>query len=256
MAAKLTSLAQLKESLVKANRKIAEILGAVSDAISEVNDAKLDTAGGKMTGYIDWGNIGRGCSWTCCNGDIYNLRAWSEDNVFQLTRQNSDTGLEEYGVITIFGNGSITLQSKSFLEAITLGGNGYLAMYKEGDIYITTSSVSPASIYGGTWEQIAQDRVLMGVNSSHLAGTTAEAGLPNITGTVYEFGNRSGPNNVTGAFSKVDTMERIPTVGEILSGYASTSVWDMDASRSSSVYGKSTTVQPAAYYVYIWRRVA
>lgn len=42
MAAKLISLAQLKESLVKANRKIAEILGAVSDAISEVNDAKAD----------------------------------------------------------------------------------------------------------------------------------------------------------------------------------------------------------------------
>jgi len=29
-----------------------------------------------------------------------------------------------------------------------------------------------------------------------------------------------------------------------------------DASRSNSIYGRSSTVQPAAYYVHIWRRVA
>ena len=29
-----------------------------------------------------------------------------------------------------------------------------------------------------------------------------------------------------------------------------------DASRSNSIYGRSNTVQPAAYYVHIWRRVA
>ena len=28
-----------------------------------------------------------------------------------------------------------------------------------------------------------------------------------------------------------------------------------DASRSSSLYGKSSTVQPPAYYTYVWHRV-
>lgn len=217
---------------------------------------KLNAAGGKMTDYIDWGSTGRGCSWTCNNGDIYHLRTWPKTNVFQLTRQNPTTGLEEYDVFTAYSTGSVSFTAKKQLFATTPGGEGYMALYQIGDIYITTSSTSPAASYGGTWEQIAKDRVLMGASSSHAAGTTAEAGLPNITGNVYEFGNRSGPNNVTGAFAKVSTMERIPTVGEILSGYTSTSSWNMDASRSSSVYGKSTTVQPAAYYVYIWRRVA
>ena len=30
----------------------------------------------------------------------------------------------------------------------------------------------------------------------------------------------------------------------------------LDASKSSSIYGASSTVQPAAYYVHIWHRVA
>ncbi|BFK59089.1 hypothetical protein I250019C1_11830 [Faecalibacterium sp. i25-0019-C1] len=29
-----------------------------------------------------------------------------------------------------------------------------------------------------------------------------------------------------------------------------------DASKSNAIYGRSATVQPAAYYVHIWRRVA
>ena len=31
---------------------------------------------------------------------------------------------------------------------------------------------------------------------------------------------------------------------------------DGDASKSNAIYGRSATVQPAAYYVHIWRRVA
>ena len=30
----------------------------------------------------------------------------------------------------------------------------------------------------------------------------------------------------------------------------------VDASKSNAIYGRSATVQPAAYYVHIWRRVA
>ena len=29
-----------------------------------------------------------------------------------------------------------------------------------------------------------------------------------------------------------------------------------DASKSNAIYGRSSTVQPAAYYVHIWHRVA
>mgnify|MGYP000506064991 CR=1 FL=1 len=52
-----------------------------------------------------------------------------------------------------------------------------------GSIYQSTDPTSPAALFGGTWEQIASERVLMGASSSHAAGTTVKAGLPNITGS-------------------------------------------------------------------------
>ena len=118
--------------------------------------------------------------------------------------------------------------------------------YPVGSIYQSTDSASPASLIGGTWEQIASERVLMGASSTHAAGSTVEAGLPNITGA---FRTRSGAPS--GAFYQ-DSV-----TADISSGSnRDTSTCRLDASRSSSVYGKSTTVQPAAYYVYIWHRVA
>ena len=32
--------------------------------------------------------------------------------------------------------------------------------------------------------------------------------------------------------------------------------FSLDASKSNAIYGRSATVQPASYYVHIWRRVA
>ena len=218
---------------------------------------KLSTSGGALSGFIDFGQKSNGFTWQLKNGDVYSLRPYVDTNVFQLVRSPAD-GTSPYGAINVFGDGSINITTKAVLS-LTFGDDtrNFLDWtYPVGSIYQSVNSTSPAQLFGGTWEQIANDRVLMGASSSHAAGTTAEAGLPNITGTVYEFGNRSGPNNVTGAFAKVSEMERIPTVGEILDGYTSTSSWNMDASRSSSIYGKSTTVQPPSYYVYIWRRVA
>ena len=52
-----------------------------------------------------------------------------------------------------------------------------------GSIYQSTARTSPAALFGGTWQEIAQNRVLMGAGSGHAAGTTVEAGLPNITGS-------------------------------------------------------------------------
>ena len=52
------------------------------------------------------------------------------------------------------------------------------------------------------------------------------------------------------------------TVGNIIaytggnSSDAYTYKFSLDASKSNAIYGRSATVQPAAYYVHIWRRVA
>lgn len=52
--------------------------------------------------------------------------------------------------------------------------------YTVGDIYITTKSTSPASLFGGTWEQI-KDRFLLAAGSSYSAGSTGGAATHTLT---------------------------------------------------------------------------
>lgn len=128
-----------------------------------------------------------------------------------------------------------------------------LSAYPVGVIYISTSSTSPASLFGGTWESIASERVLMGVSSSHGAGSTVSAGLPNIKGAVLDTWHGGGPSG-SGALSVA-----VNGRGAVRNGDDGTFTWGnfyFDAASYNSIYGNASTVQPAAYYVYMWRRAA
>lgn len=130
---------------------------------------------------------------------------------------------------------------------------GTLSAYPVGAIYISTSSTSPASLFGGTWESIASERVLMGVSSSHGAGSTVSAGLPNIKGAVLDTWHGSGPSG-SGALSVA-----VNGGSAVRNGDDGTFTWGnfyFDAASYNSIYGNASTVQPAAYYVYMWRRAA
>ena len=120
-----------------------------------------------------------------------------------------------------------------------------------GSIYQSTDPTSPAALFGGSWEEIASDRVLMGASRNHAAGTTVKAGLPNITGS-FVANVHYMSHKVSGAFTAGD---RITSTGAN-NGDANVYKFSLDASKSNAVYGRSSTVQPAAYYVHIWRRVA
>ena len=138
-------------------------------------------------------------------------------------------------------------------QAIASSG---LSAYPVGSIYQSTNSTSPAALFGGTWEQIASERVLMGASSSHKAGTTVNAGLPNIKGTanggVLSMITPSSDGAFGGKYYDTNNKHGGGTNGDWFSIYNRT----FDASRSNPIYGASDTVQPAAYYVYIWHRVA
>ena len=129
-----------------------------------------------------------------------------------------------------------------------------LSAYPVGAIYISTSSTSPASLFGGTWESIASERVLMGVSSSHDAGSTVSAGLPNITGVLKDLFVSGHFNQSTGVFKRsyCSRFSQQTDSSDWL-GWAEAQFY---ASDSNSIYGNASTVQPAAYYVYMWRRTA
>ena len=153
--------------------------------------------------------------------------------------------------VTGIPTGTLVQQFRAVIDALKGEAADKLGYYPVGSIYQSTDPTSPAALFGGTWEEIASDRVLMGASRSHAAGTTVKAGLPNITGSfVANVHYRS--NEVSGAFT---TGDRITSTGAN-NGDANVYKFSLDASKSNAVYGRSSTVQPAAYYVHIWRRVA
>ena len=121
--------------------------------------------------------------------------------------------------------------------------------------WVSEDPTSPAALFGGSWEEIASERVLMGASSTHAAGSTVKAGLPNLKGSFSGVASTAYPNlSNSGALS-------INTNNSGLAGYEGGSYGgnctvSFDASKSNAIYGRSSTVQPAAYYVHIWHRVA
>ena len=184
---------------------------------------------------------------------------------------NSPSGIYTYGAVIVFSiDGSCTQvyvahdtgammfrqrfsSSNSFSGWALVNTGGTLSAYPVGAIYISTSSTSPASLFGGTWESIASERVLMGVSSSHGAGSTVSAGLPNIKGAVLDTWHGGGPSG-SGALSVA-----VNGRSAVRNGDDGTFTWGnfyFDAASYNSIYGNASTVQPAAYYVYMWRRTA
>ena len=139
--------------------------------------------------------------------------------------------------------------TKAEIDALLKGVNPFPV----GSIYQSTDATSPAALFGGTWEEIASERVLMGASSTHAAGTTAKAGLPNITGSFPTTTYGSRHNETSGAFS---LGSKITSNGDNSSQSFNSYYAFFDASGSNAIYGLSSTVQPAAYYVHIWRRTA
>lgn len=131
-----------------------------------------------------------------------------------------------------------------------------LCPYPMGSIYISVENVSPAGIVGGTWEALLEGYTLWTTTTSGQGGQTIEAGLPNIEGNVYSVWNSTTFDNTStyeGALSLGGQVTRGSQAG---SGYADyLNSLDFDASQSNSIYGNSTTVQPPAIKVYMWKRV-
>lgn len=144
----------------------------------------------------------------------------------------------------------------------TLSADSALAAYPVGSIFQTVSTTSPAELFGGTWQEIAFNRVLMGAGTGYTAGSTVEAGLPNITGSFttksIDVGGSpfSGDANVLSAKGSLAFSEKSTSYGGYTGHSGSQYNIQFDASRSNPIYGRSYTVQPAAYYVHIWKRVA
>lgn len=148
-------------------------------------------------------------------------------------------------------------------------------IYPIGTIYVTeNASFNPNTTWGGKWVQTAVNRVLQGTNSTSNVGKTVEAGLPNITGKMENVGQgrydrvpllaaRDNKQNIsintTGSLTgtEVSSYHYFRVEGTDESWYAPILVAiNFNASKSNPIYGRSSTVQPPAEYVFMWKRIA
>lgn len=138
-----------------------------------------------------------------------------------------------------------------------------LAGHPIGSIEMNITGDNPSTYIGGTWVQVSQGRAIFGegtcsttynvrgtsqtFSNTYTADTNYAAGLPNITGTGHYADNN---NAFAGALYNAGNANYI---GD---GSASGTLIALDASRDRAIYGKSNTVQPNAYVVYVWKRTA
>ena len=157
------------------------------------------------------------------------------------TKQETDTLLSEKA-------DKSTTYTKTEIDTI------FTTLYPVGSIYIGTQNTCPLAtiIPGSVWELVSQDKSLQGSSNQHAANTTINAGLPNITGVLNRVIMYNGTSG-TGAFRVGGSAGTTP--GPNKGGPTQREV-TLDASLSSSIYGSSTTVQPPAYVVNIWRRTS
>lgn len=196
-------------------------------------------------GYSQMGNSSKAVFWLRGGGSYRIYSDWDADwTVKTSTYTNNEQSVSP----------TTSYPGVNYNKA-TLDG-GALSSYPVGSIYMSTSSTSPASIFGGSWQSIASERVLMGVSSSHGAGSTVDAGLPNISS------GSDAALDIQGSWGAPACRAPFAQTWQGNSEL-STSTWSstpkiisarFDASLCNSIYGRSSTVQPAAYYVYMWRR--
>lgn len=138
-------------------------------------------------------------------------------------------------------------------------------LYPVGSVYISTTTVCPLAslIQGSTWELVSSGYALWTGNGTTGSGTTANnsyanapanttinAGLPNITGSFIV--DRVTVTSASNAFSNSTAASNLHGGGGGSGNYKNTI--SFSAQNSNNIYGTSSTVQPSAYVINMWKR--
>lgn len=178
------------------------------------------------------------------------------DIAFNTTIKDIDFTIEadEYdGLLNSLGDSSVEFTPLTLVDIVHPIGSV---------IANADANFDPNVHFGGTtWEKLAEGRVLMGANAAHAVGTTEESGLPNITGSARPALRNGGypliVDNASGAFYKNNENGYMAASQGQNTNSSYTGTWiHLDASRSNPIYGRSSTVQPPAYFINYWKRIA
>ena len=199
------------------------------------------------------------------------MDVWTANN--QRTGE-IDAVREGYPVTSVCGKtGDVALtagdvgaleQNGTAVNASKLGGKTMaqllLTVYPVGSIYLSVNSTSPASLFGGTWEQL-KDRFLLGAGSAYDAGSTGGEAkhtlsigeIPSHAGHLYgNAGGVDGKGDAKGAWLKEININSSLTTSY---GWNYKNNEYYPANRSLGG-GAAHNNMPPYLAVYMWRRVS
>lgn len=227
-------------------------------------EASIPSGGGNVTGNLYM----NGYSISGLNDPTDSTQAANKNYVDKMLPK---TGGAMTGAINMNGQPISGLNDPT--EDTQAARKGYVdgiigKIYPVGAIYISTVSTSPASLFGGTWEQI-KDRFLYSVGDTAFAGQ--QGGEISHTLTVNEMPVHYHPLGHTGDHSAYSVTwgnmyasVEIPsatavthTPGQALTGGNSLGVFqDSDHMTANSGGGLAHNNMPPYLSVYMWKRVS
>ena len=186
------------------------------------------------------------------------LNAKAADNaVVKLTGNQTIAGTKTFSTTPVVQT-QANSDSSTKAASTAYVHNILSALYPVGSIYIGTQSTCPLSslISGSSWSLVAQNKALWGGTGSN-GNTTIAAGLPNITGRYNHqcLLNWISDTEVGALYTENKSTDTAAQYAGGSDGGNKQTI-AFDASKSNSIYGNSTTVQPPAYRVNVWRRTA
>lgn len=177
-------------------------------------------------------------------------------NIANAYTFNNQTGIIDQFFIPIGGKG-IWRRSNYNTNEWTKWILAASDAYPVGSIYMSYSSTSPASIFGGTWTQI-KDRFLVGVGSSYSAGNTGGANtvkllkdhLPDVQVTPLVIGDRFITADDTADLTTPDGWITVSSSGTVPVR------WGGNWGTAILGSGIAHENRPPYFAVYMWRRTA
>lgn len=157
---------------------------------------------------------------TWITNKLDSLVNWESSNPILLRGEPAYVKLDSGEILQKIGDGTSHFSSLPYYENTIVD-----LIYPVGAIYLSVNNLNPASLFGGTWEQI-QDRFLLAAGSTYAAGTTGgEAShqllateLPDhyhLLGTQKDTGTYTLPQwglrFDSTAFKVISSVEDIPT---------------------------------------------
>ena len=210
-----TNLNKMQENAEKAineRKPTIELLTVSSAAPTECNigdkyynitTSKIYTA----TATNTWGTIGEDPSNLYLYADIEHKELYYYDGT---DFKSYGSGKKEVGYAneTLEGTEVILIEESDFEG----GSNAILPsqilnqIYPIGSVYISVNNVNPSSLFGGTWEQFAAGRTLVGIDTSDDDFKTVEktGGEKEHTLTVNEMPSHSHPLNGSTDYVGID----------------------------------------------------